>query len=67
MTYEFLIQDITQCRYKIDNPRNVYLVSGIEVGKGHDNEPLIKEVKILKDLTGQFNTKTDNTEETKTM
>lgn len=67
ITYEFLIQDITQCRYKIENPRNVYLVSGIEVGKGNDNEPLIKEVKILKDLTGQFNTKTDNTEETKTM
>ena len=62
MTYEFLIQDITQCRYKIENPRNVYLVSGMEVGKGHDNEPLIKEVKILKDLTSQF-----NTEETKTL
>lgn len=67
MTYECLIQEITQCRYKIENPRNVYLVSGMEVGKGHDNETLIKEVKILKDLTGQFNTKTNNTEETKTM
>lgn len=59
MTYECLIQEITQCRYEIENPRNVYLVSGMEVGKGHDNEPLIKDVKILKDLTGQFNTKPD--------
>lgn len=65
MTYECLIQEITQCRYEIENPRNVYLVSGIEVGKGHDNEPLIKNVKILKDLTEQFNTKNDNTEENK--
>lgn len=66
MTYECLIQEITQCRYKIENPRNVYLVSGMEVGKGNDNEPLIKEVKILKDLTSQFNTK-NGTEETKTL
>ena len=67
MTYECLIQEITQCRYEIENPRNVYLVSGIEVGKGNDNEPLIKNVKILKDLTEQFNTKNENTEETKTL
>lgn len=67
MTYECLIQEITQCRYEIEKPRNVYLVSGIEVGKGHDNEPLIKDVKILKDLTEQFNTKNDNTEEIKTL
>lgn len=67
MTYECLIQEITQCRYEIENPRNVYLVSGIEVGKGNDNEPLIKNVKILKDLTEQFNTKNDNTEDTKTL
>lgn len=67
ITYESLIQEITQCRYKIENPRNIYLVSGIEVGKGHDNEPLIKEVKILKDLTGQFNTKSDNIEKNKTL
>lgn len=67
MTYECLIQEITQCRYEIENHRNVYLVSGIEVGKGNDNEPVIKNVKILKDLTEQFNTKNDNTEETKTL
>ena len=67
MTYECLIQEITQCRYEIENPRNVYLVSGMEVGKGHDNEPLIKNVKILKDLTGHFNIKPDNTKESKTL
>ena len=67
ITYENLIQEIAQCRYEIENPRKVYLVSGMEIGKGHDNEPLIKDVKILKDLTGQFNTKNDNTEETKTL
>ena len=64
MTYECMIQEITQCRYKIAKPRNVYLVSGTEVGKGHDNEPLIKDVKILEDLTAQFNTKSDNSEKT---
>ena len=64
MTYECMIQEITQCRYEIEKPRNVYLVSGREVGKGHDNEPLIKDVKILEDLTAQFNTKADNTEKT---
>lgn len=67
ITYENLIQEITQCRYEIEKPRNVYLVSGMEIGKGHDNEPLIKNVKILKDLTGQFNTKNYNTEETNTL
>ena len=67
ITYENLIQEITQCRYEIEKPRNVYLVSGMEIGKGHDNEPLIKDVKILKDLTGQFNTQNDSTEETKTL
>ena len=64
MTYEDLIQEITQCRYEIEYPRNVYLVTGTEVGKGYDNEPLIKNVKILEDLTAKFNTKSDNTKET---
>jgi hypothetical protein len=55
MTYECLIQEITQCRYEIKFPRKVYLVTGEEIGKGNDNEPLIKNVIILKDLTSQFN------------
>lgn len=53
-TYETLIQEVTQCRYKISNPRKVYLVSGDEVGIGSDNEPLLKNVKILEDITEQF-------------
>ncbi len=53
-TYETLIQEVTQCRYKISNPRKVYLVSGDEVGIGSDNEPLLKNIKILEDITEQF-------------
>lgn len=53
-TYESLIQEVTQCRYKIENPRKVYLVIGDEVGIGSDNEPLLKNVKILEDITEQF-------------
>jgi hypothetical protein len=55
ITYEILIQEITQCKYEIEFPRKVYLVTGEEIGKGNDNEPLIKNVIILKDLTSQFN------------
>lgn len=53
-TYECLIQCVTQCRYKIDEPSKVYLVTGDEVGVGKDNEPLIVNVNILKDITYQF-------------
>ena len=53
-TYECLIQEVTQCRYKIDDTRKVYLVTGDEVGKGHDNEPLIINVEIIQDITYQF-------------
>lgn len=53
-TYEGLIQNVTECRYKINNPSKVYLVSGKKVGNGSDGEPVIKNVKIIKDLTEQF-------------
>ena len=53
-TYECLIQEVTQCRYEINFPRKVYLVTGYVVGIGHDNEPLIKNVQIIKDITRQF-------------
>lgn len=53
-TYETLIQEVTQCRYKIEKPRKVYLVIGDEVGIGSDNEPLLKNIKILEDITEQF-------------
>lgn len=39
---------------------NVYLVSGTEVGTGIDNEPLIDNVEIIKEITDCFKlTKTD--------
>ena len=37
--------------------RNVYVVTGKYVGKGTDNEPLIKNVKILKNITSQYRRK----------
>ena len=37
-----------------NNDRPVYLVTGDVVGHGHDNEPLIKNVKIVKDITKEF-------------
>lgn len=33
---------------------NVYLVTGDFVGYGNDNEPLIKNIKILKDITKDY-------------
>lgn len=36
--------------YKVDNPLKVFLVSGDEVGSGSDGEPVIKNVKIIKEL-----------------
>lgn len=54
ITYEGLIQEVTQCRYKIEEPRKVYLVTGEEVGKGADTEPLLKNIVIIDDITEQF-------------
>lgn len=53
-TYESLIQNVTECRYKIDRPRKVYLVTGCEVGTGSDNEPLIKNVRVIQEITKQY-------------
>ena len=53
-TYEALIQNVTECRFRIDSPQKVYLVKGKVVGNGSDFEPVIKNVKIIKDLTEQF-------------
>lgn len=53
-TYEFLIQEVTQCRYEIYNPREVYLVSGKKIGIGSDGEPVIKNIKIIKNISEQF-------------
>lgn len=53
-TYECLIQEVTECRYKINQPRKVYLVIGNEVGTGSDNEPLIKDVRIVQEITQEY-------------
>lgn len=53
-TYEALIQNVTECRFRIDSPQKVYLVKGKVVGNGSDFEPVIKNVKIIKELTEQF-------------
>jgi hypothetical protein len=53
-TYECLIQNVTECRFKINDPLKVYLVTGDEVGKGSDNEPIIRNVRIIKDITDYY-------------
>lgn len=40
--------------YLINSNRNVYLVTGDEIDIGSDNEPVIVNVKILKDITKDF-------------
>ena len=55
-TYEILIQCVTECRYKIEKTRRVYLVNGDQVGTGADGEPLIRNVIVIKDITEQFKT-----------
>ena len=53
-TYENLIQEVTECRFEIDRPRKVYLVTGDEIGIGSDNEPLIKNVRMIQEITKQY-------------
>lgn len=37
--------------YKVADPQKAYLVEGELIGYGTDNEPLLKNVKILEDIT----------------
>lgn len=53
-TYECLIHNVTGCHFKIEQPQKVYLVTGCEVGTGSDNEPLIKNVKVIEEITKQY-------------
>lgn len=50
-TYEMLLRQVLGC---IEFKRKVYLVKGNFVGLGEDKEPLIRNVKIIKDITEQF-------------
>ena len=48
-----LSQGITYM-YLIKQRRNVYIVIGDEVGYGSDGEPLLKNVKIISEITENF-------------
>lgn len=37
-----------------DKDKPVYIVTGKRIGTGHDGEPLIRDVKIIKDITKDF-------------
>lgn len=45
-----LINSRFQTIYKVARPNKVYLLTGDEVGKGATNEPLLRNVKIVKEL-----------------
>lgn len=57
LTYESLINNVCEYRYKVNRPDKIYLVTGNKVGIGSDNEPVIKNVKILSDITNSFKSK----------
>lgn len=42
-----LLNNVLQDEWEVERPSDVFLVTGEEIGKGRDNEPLIKNVKIL--------------------
>lgn len=45
--------------------RPIYLVEGEWVGTGHDGEPLIRDVKIIADITDRFRRKQSSIDEDK--
>lgn len=45
-----LINAKFQTQYEVANPIKIYLVTGDEVGIGSVNEPVLKNVKILREL-----------------
>ena len=53
-TYEALINEVTEQAFKIPLPRKVYLVKGTLIGYGHDGEPLLNNVKIMREITNDF-------------
>lgn len=54
ITYEGLMQEVANFRYPTETQRKVYLVKGDLVGYGSDGEPLLRNVRILRDITEQF-------------
>jgi hypothetical protein len=49
--------------YGCDKSIKIYVVKGDEVGKGADNEPLLKNVKIVKELPYDYFKRVDECEE----
>lgn len=45
-----LLNNVLQDEWKVETPYEVFLVIGDEIGKGSDNEPLLKNVRILKEI-----------------
>lgn len=48
-----MVDDLTGF-YPCNRTTNVYLVTGTEIGRGTDNEPLITNVKIIQDITDEW-------------
>ena len=44
----------TYKKFRFYSKSKVYLVTGEEVGIGNDNEPLLKNVEIIEDITDMF-------------
>lgn len=49
-----LINSVIQDEYEVEKPNKIYLVSGNSVGYGSDYEPLLSNVKVIKDITEDF-------------
>lgn len=45
-----ILNSALQDEWKIETPNEVFLVTGDEIGKGSDNEPLIRNIKILEKI-----------------
>ena len=50
---EAIVDDLTGF-YPYNRTTNVYLVTGTEIGRGTDNEPIITNVKIIQDITDEW-------------
>ena len=42
--------------YKVDDPQRAYLVEGEWIGQGTDGEPLLRNIRIIEDITEDLTT-----------
>ena len=40
--------------YKVDDPQSAYLVEGERIGFGTDGEPLLRNIRIIEDITKEL-------------